>query len=386
MHALAIIAAVGAICGLIYQTLCLLSALSFARKKIEPPRLTPPVSVLKPLRGTDPHAYDCLRSHCTLDYPEYEVLFGVSDSNDPAVPIVERLTREFQHARLLLCPEILSANRKVSTLAQLVKSARYEHFVISDSDIFVTPEYLHSIMSPLADVNIGLVTSLYRGVPERTLWSSVEALAIVDFAASVLLAYRGNFHYGFGSTLAFSRETLNAIGGLAQFADYLADDYQLATAIARSGKKVVLAPRSVTTLLPDYSFAQFWQHQLRWSRTVRDANPAGYFGLLLTFGIMWSTIALIASHGSAWAWALFALNVGIRVATTTVVISRVLRDRNLLREDVGCLTLRETDITSLALPIRVFVEPIIWAASWLGNSITWRGEPFRLRKGKLQKI
>ncbi|MBV9087092.1 MAG: bacteriohopanetetrol glucosamine biosynthesis glycosyltransferase HpnI [Acidobacteriaceae bacterium] len=362
-------AAIAALCGLTYNAFCTVAALSFPRQRTSD--FTPPVTVLKPLRGADPHAYDCLRSHCVQDYPAYEVLFGVADSNDPAIPTVERLSREFPNIRLLVFPEAREPNRKVGTLARMLASTRYDHLVISDSDILVTPDYLRTVISPLSDPAVGLVTSLYRGLPGRTIWSQLEALGIVDFAAGVLLAYRGKFHYGFGSTLALSRQTLDAIGGLAQFADYLADDYQLATAVARSGKKVTLAPRAVATVLPDYSFAQFWSHQLRWARTIRDAKPAGYLGLLLTLGIVWSIVALVASRGALWAWALLIANTLLRILTTSST-AKVLEDDRRLSH-------------LLLLPVRVLFEPIIWAASWLGNTITWRGETFRLRRGKLEK-
>ena len=373
MLLLELIAAGFALCGLAYQALCIAAALAFARQPTPAKNFAPPVTILKPLRGADRLANDCFRSHCVQEYPRYEVLFGVNDSADPAAAIVERLAREFPHVRLLVCPEILGPNRKVATLAQMLRSAQYDYVVINDSDILVDPDYLHEVVGPLADSRVGLVTSLYRGVPGHTTWSKLEALGIADFAASVLLAYRGNFHYGFGSTLALSRETLHNIGGLEQFADYLADDYQLATAVARSGKKVVLAQRAVATLLPNYSFAQFWAHQQRWARTVRDANPAGYFGLLLTFGIAWSVVAVLASRGAAWAWALLAVNTFLRLVATVVVGKSVLDDD---------LTMRHLWL----LPLRVVLEPIVWAVSWAGNTVSWRGEKLRLRHGKLQTL
>ena len=350
MLLLEIISAVAALCGVAYQALCIAAALSFRRQRPQPPDFSPPVTVLKPLRGADPHAYDCFRSHCVQNYPEYEVLFGVNGPNDSAAPIVERLAREFPNVRLLVCPEIIGPNRKVGTLAQMIKSAHYDHFVINDSDILVSPDYLSEVVPPLGDKKVGLVTSLYRGVPGGSIWSTIEALGIVEFAASVLLAYRGNFHYGFGSTLALSRGTLDAIGGIQQFAPYLADDYQLATAVAASGKNVVLAPRPVATVLPDYSFAQFWGHQLRWARTVRDANPAGYFGFVLTFGVLWSLVAVIASRGAAWAWALLALNIVLRILLNVTVGRSVLEERN--------------SSHILLLPLRIVLEPVVWAASW----------------------
>ncbi len=316
-----VMAVLGTFSSIGYYALCLWSALRFLRgqqadKSVRP---TPAVSILKPLRGTDPEMYESFRSHCLQDYPDYEIIFGVSDANDPAIRLVERLKAEFPQRviRLMVCSENLGANTKVSNLAQMVREARYELIIVNDSDIRVEPDYLRRILAPLNDPKIGLVTCLYRGVANETLGSRLESLGIsTDFCAGVLVAetVEKGIRFGLGSTLAFRRRDLQAIGGFEAIADYLADDYQLGIRIAALGLTVKLSEAIVETFLPRYTLLEFIDHQLRWARTIRDSRFWGYVGLGLTFGLSWAVLTLILAKGVAWAWALLALTAGLRVA------------------------------------------------------------------------
>src|SRR6478736_9548789 len=233
-----LIAAGLAVCGMGFYLLCLWSARTFLRlPREQSPAVTPPVSILKPLRGVDPQMYESFRSHCLQDYPEYEIIFGVSEPDDPAIEFVERLKAEFSQIsiQLVFCQKELGANTKVSNLAQMLTGARYEHIVVNDSDIRVKANYLRSVASPLADLKVGLVTCLYRGVASPSLGSRLESLFIsTDFSAGVLVArlVEGGIHFGLGSTLAFRRSDLAATGGFEALADYLADDYEVGHRIA----------------------------------------------------------------------------------------------------------------------------------------------------------
>ncbi|HKR93821.1 MAG TPA: glycosyltransferase, partial [Candidatus Angelobacter sp.] len=217
-----------AICGMGFYVLCLRSASHFRREGRNPrPTATPPVTILKPLRGVDPQMYESFRSHCVQDYPEYEIIFGVSEADDPAVEAVEQLMREFPQCkiRLHVCPEVLGNNRKTSNLVQMLAFARYDHILINDSDIFVTPDYLRRVMGPFARPKVGMVTCPYRGIAANTIGSKLESLGIsTDFIAGVLAARQieGGIHFALGSTLAMSRPALEAIGGLRPLVDYLA--------------------------------------------------------------------------------------------------------------------------------------------------------------------
>ncbi len=305
-----IIAVLGTTCSIAYYLICLWSAASFLREQDaahnSPP--TPPVSILKPLKGTDPGMYESLRSHCLQNYPEYEIIFGVSDPDDPAIELVSRLKGEFpeQTVRLIQCEKILGTNVKVSNLAQMLPEAGHDFLVVNDSDIRVEPDYLKQVVPPLVDPEIGLVTCLYRGVASPTLGSRLESLGIsTDFAPGVLTARSlESIRFGLGSTLAFRRSDLAKIGGFEALVDYLADDYQIGSRIAALDLEVKLSETVVETYLPAYDLRGFIAHQLRWGRTIRDSRPWGYVGLLFTFGLPWALLALIASQGAIWSWAL----------------------------------------------------------------------------------
>jgi len=374
---LEIVAGSCAVLGTAFHLFSILSAWRFLRQPRATPGFHPSVSILKPVRGADPQAYECFRSHCLLDYPEYEVIFGVHDPSDPAVALVEQLQKEFPQRRieLVVCPRELGTNRKVSNLIQMLPAARHDYLLVSDGDIRVPADYLPRVMAPMADARVGLVTALYRAVAGRTLGSKLEALSISDFATAVLVSYRSrrHFHYGFGSTLAFPRRVLEQVGGFEALADYLADDHQLGTLIAQAGYRVILSDLTVETTLPDYSLRDFWNHQLRWARTVRDASPRGNVGLILVFGVQWAAVAVIAAAGDAWALVLLAVAYAARITSLLVTASAVCKDSGTLRR-------------LWLLPLRDLQAVLVWAASFAGRTVIWRGDRFILKHGRLLRV
>jgi ceramide glucosyltransferase len=353
----------------------------------------PGVSILKSLKGLDPGMLDAFRSHCRQTYTgDYELLFGVSSPDDPAAAAVEQLQREFpdRAIRLVECPQKLGTNGKVSTLAQLVPSAHYDFILINDSDITVSPHYLERVMACFAPAPlnrsdarkpVGLVTALYRGrahgtLPSRpTLPSRFEALGIAtDFQAGVLLSrlIEGGLHYALGSTLAVRREALEKIGGLLPLVDLLADDYELGARVAQSGYRIALSPEIVETAVPEYRWRGFIDHQLRWLRTVRDARPAGYAGLIFTHGLGWAALNVIASGLSPLSLWILGMSFFLRLAQAMTVGAAVLGDRQVLAN-------------LWLLPARDALAMALWAAGFAGNTILWRGERFVLKNGKLHK-
>jgi ceramide glucosyltransferase len=379
---LEIVAILGCLSSCIYYLVCLYGAGAFLRanKASTRTRLThaPPVSILKPLKGIDPEIYESFRSHCLQDYPEYEIVFGVSDPADPAVASVERLKREFpdRAIQLVVCPNVLGPNVKVSNLEQIVQAARFEFLIVNDSDIRVESDYLQRVVVPLAHERVGLVTCLYRGVAAPTLGSQLEALGIsTDFSAGVLAAQliEGGLSFGLGSTLAFRRRDLNQIGGFRSIVEFLADDYELGHRIAGLGLKIVLSDVVVETHLPAYDLDGFLAHQMRWARGVRDARLGGYIGLIATFGLMWAILTLILAQAAAWSWAVLGVVLLFRSLVSLVVGRSVLKDRQL----PGQLWL---------LPLRDLSAVGVWIASFWGHSVTWRGDRFELRKGRLVRI
>jgi ceramide glucosyltransferase len=378
-----IVAVLGIFSSSIYYLLCLWSAAQFLRERgaaegALPAQSLSPISILKPLKGTDPEIYESFRSHCLQDYPEYEIIFGVNDPNDPAIESVKQLQREFPDRRiqLVVSEKILGANVKVSNLAQMLTEARYDHLIVNDSDIRVEPDYLRRVTAPLIGPQVGMVTCLYRGVPGATLGSRLEALGIcTDFCPSVLAARQleGGIRFGLGSTLAFRRADLEKIGGFTSFVDYLADDYELGKRIAGLGLCVKLSDVVVETNLPSYRLREFFAHQLRWARGVRDARSGGYLGLAFTFGFLWTLLALAASRGAFWAWGLVGVTLFLRFAVALVVGRGVLQDRQIVKD-------------AWLIPFRDLLAVVVWTVSLGGHTVTWRGDRFQLKDGKLSRI
>jgi ceramide glucosyltransferase len=368
-----------AVAGMGYFLAALVAARIFLlqrRRKL--PGFAPAVTIMKSLKGLDPGMIDAFRSHCTQNYAgEYELLFGVSSIDDPAAAAVQQLQSEFPTLpiRLIECPERLGANGKVSTLVQLAAHAQHEYWLINDSDITVAPRYLERVMACFARDSVGLVTALYRGRAHGTLPSRLEALGIAtDFQAGVLLSkmIEGGLHYGLGSTLAVRREALEKSGGLRALVDHLADDYEMGARIAGAGYRVELSSTVVETGVPAYTWRGFIDHQLRWMRTVRDARPGGYIGLVFTHGFAWALVNLFASGLSPLSLWLLALSFFLRLALAMTVGAEVLGDRQVL----ALLWL---------LPLRDIIAMGLWIAGFAGNTIVWRGERFELRNGRLIK-
>jgi ceramide glucosyltransferase len=392
-HALALAVEVAtsalAVAGMGYFVAALLAArlyISARRTPLAP--FAPSVSILKSLKGVDPGMLDAFRSHCVQSYTApYEILFGVASLDDPAVAAVQQLQREFptHGIRLIECRERLGANGKVSTLAQLVPHAQHEFLLISDSDIAVSPHYLERVMIGFSQPRIptvvvtepvGLVTALYRGRASATLPSRLEALGIAtDFQPSVLLSrmIEGGMRYGLGSTLAVRREALERIGGFAALVNHLADDYELGARVVQTGYSVALSAEVVETSTPPYTWRGFVDHQLRWLRTVRDARPWGYAGLIFTYGFGWAVLNVLASGISPVSLWILGLSFFLRLTLAMVAGAEVLGDHDVL-PNLWLLPFR--DILALGL----------WAAGFGSNIVVWRGEQFAVRKGVLKKL
>jgi ceramide glucosyltransferase len=379
LETVAAIGTLGSLCFYFLSAVALTSFLDERQRRLKQPLLSEkqltPVSILKPLKGVDPEIWESFCSHCEQHYSRYQLIFGVSEPNDPAREIVHKLQAKYpdREIQLIVCDRILGTNIKVSNLVQMLPAARHEILVVNDSDIRVPPGYLREVTTPLADDSVGLVTCLYRGTAGPTFGSRLEALGIsTDFIPGVLSArfLENGLRFGMGSTLAFRRRDLEAIGGFEALLDYLADDYELGRRIAGTGKRVELSAATVTTFLPAYTLPQFYRHQLRWSRTIRDARRWGYAGLLFTFGVPWALLTLVTAHGAMWAWALLAMTFAARLAIGFGAAVLVLNDRQFFRN-------------IFLLPVRDLIAPFVWAASFMGNRIHWRGDVFDLKDGRL---
>ena len=326
------------------------------------------VSILKPIRGSDPGFYQAIRSQALQDHPQFEILFGIRDPSDSAAPEIQRLIQDFPAVsiRLIVCSTD-APNRKVGVLMDLAREAQYPLLILSDSDITVPEGYLAEVIAPLADPNIGLVTCLYRAEADN-LPSRFEALAIsTDFAPSTLVApFVGVSEFGLGSTLAFRRADLDRIGGFAAIADYLADDYQLGRKLHGVGLRNIISKVVVSTHLSAGSWRAAWLHQLRWARTIRLSRGGGYAGLPVTFATFW---AVIAAAGGLWWLALGLLAARFAMAITS-----------------GWFVLRSADVWKYLylIPLRDLWGVAIWAAGLFGDTVEWRGRRLRLdAEGKI---
>lgn len=326
------------------------------------------VSILKPVRGRDPHFYDAIRSHALQDYPEFEILFGVSDPDDPAVVDIRRLITEFpeRSIRLIIAATNLP-NHKVGILVDLAAAARYPLLLVNDSDIRVPPDYLRVVTGTLEQPQTGLVTTLYRASSD-TLPGRWEALGVAtEFVPSVLAArLTGSAEFALGSTLLLRAKDLNRIGGFASIGDYLADDYQLGKRITGLGLRVTFAPAVVETHLGGESWAHVWRHQLRWSRSIRVSRPGGYFGYIVTHATFWSLLAILAG-----AWPVGVVALSIRLLGGLLVGAGVLRDFSAARY-------------VLFMPFRDLWGFAVWLCGVLPGTVEWRGRRLKItRDGKI---
>src|SRR6266699_2455725 len=368
-----------ALTPLVYYVLAILAALRFfgRGRARQSANYTPPVSVLKPVRGLDFQSYENFASFCRQEYPDYEILFAVNDDADPAVPVIRRIIAEFpeREIRLLVGAEHFGANSKVNKLARLAREAQGELLVLSDGDVRVGPRYLREVVAPLADRRTGAVTSFYRGIAEKNLGAEIEAVsASSDFFAGVLMAeWVEGITFALGASIATTKEWLRKIGGFEAIADALADDYELGNRIAKAGGAVVLSREAVWTMYPAQTFRGFWDHQVRWARTVRLCRPLSYVGLLFTQGLPWALLAVLVApvRWIAGVYALAYLVLRFAMAWTVGVWG------------VGDEVLRRK---FWLVPPRDAIHFLIWLRSFGSNRIRWGNVEYMIRQGRMVPI
>jgi ceramide glucosyltransferase len=356
--------------ALAYQLVALAAALRHLATRDPLPSALPAVSILKPLHGADGDLIAALRTLASQDYPEFEILAGVGRAADPAGPAFESLAAEFPNRPLRLIAALNDApNQKAGVLAALERQARFPVIVASDADIAVPPGYLRSIVAPLAQPGVGLVTCLYRA-RAASFWGAFEALGVAtDFAPSTLVApLVGVREFGLGSTLALRAPDLARLGGFASVAEHLADDYQIGRQVTRLGLRVWLSRTVVETSLEARTPGDLWRHQVRWARTVRLSRGDGYIGLPVTFATLW---AIAAAAAGAWplALALFAARMAAGLAA-----------------GIGVLRCPITARLWPLIPLRDIFAAAVWLAGLLGSRVDWRGQRLTLTPdGRIKK-
>jgi len=336
---------------------------------------TPPISVLKPVRGLDHDTFANFASFCTQDYPSYELLFAVADQDDPAVPVIRRLAEKFpdRPIRLIVGVPELGPSSKVNKLCRLVKEARFDLLVVSDSDIAAPPGHLRAVAAPFRDPAVGAVTCLYRGSSTGRLAADLEAIAIsTDFAAGVLAARRlEGIRFALGAAMATTRARLADIGGFEALVDYCADDFELGRRIAARGHRIELADSVVSTECAASDFGELFKHQLRWAVTLRHSRPSGYVGrVLVAQGLPWAVVALAVARPPWVGYGLGAAYLALRLVLAWTVGVRVLGDGTVRRR-------------WWLVPVHDAIAFFVSLAAFCSNRIEWRGRTFELRRGKL---
>ncbi|RLC82611.1 MAG: hypothetical protein DRI61_01830 [Chloroflexi bacterium] len=358
----------------VYWLLALWATRSFfSGKQKASSEFTPPVSILKPLRGLDHQIYYNLRSFCTQDYPRFEILFGVQSLEEPSVPIVQQLSQEFPAIPIkIVVAEPRGANRKVGLLEALASRAQYPILVISDSDIRVPPDYLRRVIAPLADPETGLVTCLYRGQELDSLAAKVEALYIsANFLPSAIIGFHWlRMSYAFGSTIVIGKEELEEIGGFGAIANHLADDYEIGARVKAIGRKVLFSDCIVETVLGPVRWGELWHRQLRWMRCSWVSRPREYPGIVLTLSIPLSLVVALLTGFSFLGKLLLLTSIAVRFITGWIIL--------------GYMGHRQLRRSLPLLPIADLFHGILWAVAPLGKRIVWRDEEYILqRDGRL---
>jgi len=337
----------------------------------------PAISVLKPLRGLDPDAYENFASFCRQDYPTFEILFAVSDAADPAVPVVEKLIADFPGlpVRLIVVTERLGANGKVSNLCRLTREARHDLLVITDSDVRVEPGYLRSVAAMFRDPKVGGVTALYRGKNNLQFVAAMDCVgSSAAFCGAALVARElEGVKFMMGSTMATTKERLAEIGGFEAMVDLHSDDYELGHRIAGCGYRIELLPEPVWMAFPSQTLGKYLRHELRWAIGIRNIRPGGHFGMLFTHGLPWAVAAACIAPSGTVAAAYLCAYFALRFAMAWVVGVWGLRDPILRRR-------------FWLLPIRDLLSFFVWLASFGMNRIEWRGSAFTLEKGRMVPV
>jgi ceramide glucosyltransferase len=359
-----------------FYVVATISAIRFFRRERarQLPVFTPPVSLLKPVRGADSDSRENFASFCKQNYTGYEILFCVNEMSDPAVPVIQSVMEEFpqQPIRILSDAEQIGSNRKVNNLALLAREARHDILVQSDGDVRVGPNYLREVVAPFNDPSTGVVSCFYRGIAAKTLWAELEAIgASSDFFGGALVAeWMEGITFALGASVITTKSWLAKIGGYEALANQLADDYEIGNRVHKAGGSVLLSREPVWTAYPAETARGFWEHQVRWARTVRLCRPASSLGLLFTQGLPW---ALLAAAVAPVSW----IGVGYILA---YLLLRLVMAWAVGVWGVGDQVLKHRP---WLVPLRDLLHFVVWLASFASNRVTWGDLKYTIKNGQM---
>ena len=383
--ALGALAIFGAITSTVYSLMAALGVLRFHRRAAArgTRSFLPPVSVLKPVHGDEPDLEQNLASFFEQDYPEYEILFCARHDSDLGLQAARRVAARFPHvkARILTCGEPPWPNARTFSLEIMRREALYPILVASDSDVRVGPDYLASVIAPLADPQVGMVTCLYRGVTRHGLWAQLEAMGMsVEMTSGVLVAdMLEGMKFALGPSMVMRQSTVEKIGGYEEVAQYYADDFVLGNWTAtKAGETVALSTYIVEHHVLNASFKKSMAHQQAWATSTRFSRPAGHFGELFTYAVPFGLLGLAALGAAGHlvlGLALLAFTVLDRVLLCLLVAGCVVKDRAAARK-------------AWLYPLRDFMGFCFWLGSYFGSrKLRYRGDPYELLpEGRLRKL
>ena len=365
-----------AVAPLAYYVVCILAAFRFfgreRRKRLAD--FTPPVSILKPVHGVDFNSYENFASFCRQNYPEFEILLCVNEMTDPAVPVIQRVMVDFPGCpiRILSGADQLGANKKVNNLALLAREAKHEILVQSDGDVRVGPDYLREVVAPFVDPHVGVASCFYRGIAQRNLPAELEAVgAASDFFAGALVAdWMEGATFALGASVTTTKTWLSKIGGYPALASLRADDHEIGNRVHQAGGKVLLLREPVWTMYPAETFRSFWDHQLRWARTVRVVRPVSFLGLIVTHGLPWAIVAAAVAPALPIAGAYLSGYLVLRLAMAWIVGVWGVGDEVLRRR-------------LWLVPVRDAIHFFVWLAGFTSNRVKWGGTEYEIHKGRM---
>jgi ceramide glucosyltransferase len=363
--------------GLVFAGVYRFVAARRKTRKMVSPDFHPPVSLLKPVHGAEPNLDAHIASFFEQDYSNFEILFCARSANDPGLQTARQVAARYPSipAKFLVTGERTYINAKVSSLEKMAAAANTDIFIISDSDVRVTPNYIREVVAPFAKEKVGAVTCLYRGVADEGIWSKLEAAGMsVEMTSGVLVAnMMEGMQFTLGPTMAVRRSCVEEMGGFAYLGPYCADDFVLGNQVAANGHEVVLSDHVIDHVILNLSFTASVKHQVRWMRSTRFSRPKGHFGTSLTFALPFGILAGLAAWGLGkpyLALGLLAYSILARALMAAVVGAAVVEERHLLR-------------TALLYPLRDLMGFFYWAASYGSSTVLWRGQVYRLTEGGL---
>ena len=359
--------------SLVYCVLIVVATRRFLSATLPQPGTQPAMSVLKPLCGHDDGLEENLRSFMTQDYPEYEVLFGVHRRDDPAVAVAEKIIGEFSgqiSARLVITGDSPIPNAKAFSLNRMVREAKYDVLVMSDSDVRVTPSLLSHLAQEFQDDHIGLISCPYRAVPGKSLWSRLEAIGMnTELLGGVMVARMiEGMRFALGCTVAVRRNVLEDMGGFSYLQEFLAEDFVIGQRAAELGHGVLFSSYVIEHRIGSQNMMPNLGHRMRWARSTRRSRPLGYWGQIFTYPLPLALL-LCAAYPAAWPALLLTMFLRVVAALATA--------RDIVHDPV-------TQKQWWLLPIQDVIGFFIWISGFVGDKIVWRDRKCTvMRDGRL---